>query len=84
MALYEYQCSSCNHLWDDFYTIAKRNAPTKKPCPKCGKKTVTKLVASNTKVIDSVRLGLTRPDNGFKEIIAKVKKGHPTAPIRDY
>jgi putative FmdB family regulatory protein len=84
MPLYEYQCSACNHLWDDFYTIAKRNAPTRKPCPKCGKKKITKLAASNTKVIDPVRLGITRPDHGFKDVISKIKKAHPRHTMRDY
>ena len=83
MPLYEYQCSACNHIWDDIYTIAKRNHPTKKPCPKCGKKKVTKMDAT-VQIIDSVRLGVTRPDHGFKEIISKVKKAHPRHTMRDY
>jgi putative FmdB family regulatory protein len=83
MPLYEYQCSACKHLWDDIYTIAKRNQPTKKPCPNCGKKKVVKSDAS-IQIIDAVRLGITRPDHGFKDVISKIKKAHPRNTMRDY
>ncbi len=83
MPLYDYKCTACEHVWDDFQTVANRNKPTKKPCPKCGKKKVIKLDAA-IQVIDPVRLGVTRPDHGFKEVISKVKKAHPRNTMRDY
>jgi putative FmdB family regulatory protein len=81
MPLYEYKCNACEHQWDDFYTVASRNKPTKKPCPKCGEKKVIKMDASSVQCIDSVRLGIRRPDNGFKEIISKIKKGNPRSDL---
>ena len=83
MPLYDYKCTACENTWDEMQTIANRNKPAKKPCPKCGQKKVIKLDAS-IQVIDPVRLGITRPDNGFKEVISKVKKAHPRNTMRDY
>jgi len=35
-------------------------------------------------VIDPVRLGIRKPDSGFKEVISKIKSAHPRHGMRDY
>jgi hypothetical protein len=35
-------------------------------------------------VIDPVRLGIRKPDSGFKEVISKIKAAHPRHGMRDY
>jgi hypothetical protein len=35
-------------------------------------------------LIDPVRLGVRRPDSGFKEVISKIKSAHPRSRMRDY
>ena len=35
MPTYNYECTKCNHLFEQVETIANRNAPCEKPCPKC-------------------------------------------------
>jgi hypothetical protein len=35
-------------------------------------------------LIDPVRLGIRRPDSGFKEVISKIKAAHPRSKMKDY
>ena len=50
--------------------------PTKKKCPSCGKKKV-EIVVGAASIVDSVRIGITKPDKGWQEVMAKVKEAHP-------
>jgi putative FmdB family regulatory protein len=84
MPNYDYMCGGCNHSFEEFLLMKDRKKPCKKPCPKCGKKEIKQYIASAPVVIDPVRLGITRPDSGFKEVISKIKKAHPRHGMRDY
>lgn len=42
MAIYEHICESCQHEWEEEYSI-KADPP--KVCPKCGKETVKRLIS---------------------------------------
>ena len=35
MPTYDYQCEACNHQFDQFQSIASRDAPCEEPCPEC-------------------------------------------------
>ena len=35
MPIFDYLCSSCNHVWDEFKKIDNRKEPESLPCPKC-------------------------------------------------
>ena len=37
MPIFDYVCSSCNSVWDEFKKIDNRKEPEALPCPKCGK-----------------------------------------------
>lgn len=43
MPIYEYQCTSCHHLFD---LIQKINDQPEKTCPKCSKNTAIKLISA--------------------------------------
>jgi putative FmdB family regulatory protein len=73
MPLYEYICNSCQHVFDEFSSIADRNLPTEKPCPSCGEMSVTQKVGV-TPLADPVRLGRIKAPEGFRDVLRNVKK----------
>lgn len=77
MPTYEYSCSSCENKWEESHKISERKTPESLPCPKCGAKTVTQGIFTAPPFGDPVRLGLIKPNSGFKEVIAKVKERSP-------
>jgi len=73
MPQYDYQCQECNYLFTEMHTIANRQRPEKKPCPKCEKKQVKKIISSPL-VCDSVIVGVTKPPSDFTNHILKPMK----------
>lgn len=84
MPNYDYMCRACDHRFEEFLLMKDRDKPCKKGCPKCGKKKVEQYIPSAPPVIDPVRLGIRRPDGGFKEVMSKIKAAHPRHGMRDY
>lgn len=84
MPFYDYMCKACDHRFEVFLKMDDRNKPCKSACPKCKKKQVKQYIPSSPSVIDPVRLGIRRPDAGFKEVVSKIKKAHPRHTMRDY
>lgn len=85
MPFYDYRCKECEHTFEEFFRMAERSKPCKQPCPKCGKKKcVEQYIASAPAVCDPVRVGVRKPDSGFREVISKIKKAHPRNTMRDY
>lgn len=48
MPTYEYQCSACDHEWEEFQSITAD--PTKK-CPDCGKKKAERIISAGGGII---------------------------------
>lgn len=48
MPTYEHQCTTCQHIWEDYYSI---KAEPPKVCPKteCGAETVIRLISLGSK-----------------------------------
>lgn len=84
MPNYDYRCGACDHRFEEFRSIKDRKKPCKAPCPSCGEKAVEQFIASAPVLIDPVRLGVRRPDSGFKEVISKIKAAHPRSKMKDY
>jgi putative FmdB family regulatory protein len=84
MPNYDYRCKVCDHRFEEFQLIKDRKKPCKSPCPSCGEKMVEQFVSSAPVLIDPVRLGVRRPDSGFKEVISKIKAAHPRSGMKDY
>jgi len=86
MPFYEYKCSSCEHIFEELLKVADRKKPCRAACPSCGsKKTVNQHLSSAPAVCDPVRVGKTgKLDGGFREVLSKIKKGHPRNNIPDY
>ena len=51
--------------------IADRKQPEGSPCPSCNAHTV-QLVIGTPAMGDSVRLGIRRNDDGFREVLSKI------------
>ncbi len=85
MPNYDYRCKECEHTFEEFLRMADRNKPCRKPCPKCGKtKCIEQYLPSSPALCDPVRIGVRKPDSGFKEVISKIKRAHPRNNMRDY
>jgi len=76
MPYYDFSCGSCNHHFEKKLPIPEYEAPTKEPCPECNQMTVTK-DACAPPIGDPMRLGVTRPDAGWGEVLGKIKAAHP-------
>ena len=84
MPNYDYRCETCDHTFEEFHPIRDREKPCKLPCPACGGGPISQFIASAPALIDPVRLGVRRPDSGFKEVISKIKSAHPRSRMKDY
>lgn len=75
---YNYICTACNHEWEEFRKIAEMNAPLDGECSACkatGK--IEKRIYHAPPLGDAVRLGLTKPDNGFKDVLRNIHHRSP-------
>ena len=82
MPMYDYSCQDCEHKFEQMERIDNRLNPESKPCPKCGKMNV-KFQIGCPAVGDPVRMGIKKPDAGFKEIMSKVKEKHKINQLKD-
>ena len=92
MPTYDYKCEKCEHEFEEFLTIARRNEPTETPCEKqvhraapiCGGEIKMKTVAPG--IGDPLKMGLIKPDGQYVEKLKEIKKNHPlgTVSAKDY
>ena len=75
MPTYDYRCAKCEHSFEDFKSIAERDAPCVSPCPSCKKKksVVREMLQAPCAAVDTT-LG---PGSDFKNIMKKMQKGVP-------
>jgi putative FmdB family regulatory protein len=77
---YDYCCTNeeCKHSFDEFFhLVSQRLRPEKKPCPKCGKKTIKLAILSPAYVGDMVHLGRKKPPRGFRDVLNKIEQNVP-------
>ena len=77
MPLYDYECKACEHQFDELIPMADREKPTRRKCPECGKKKVKQILLGTPSIGDSVRLGITKTDDGFKEVLSRISDNNP-------
>jgi putative FmdB family regulatory protein len=84
MPNYDYKCKKCDHIFELQKKIADRDKPLKDPCPACGEKELVRTFAGGCPgVVDAFRTGLKKPDQGFRDMLAKVKEAHPAHKMPD-
>jgi hypothetical protein len=62
--------------------IDNRLNPEKQPCPKCNCNKV-QLQIGCPSIMDPVKLGVKKPDSGFKEVMSKIKEKHKINQLKD-
>tara|TARA_Y100000034_G_C6628195_1_gene274113 strand:+ start:222 stop:518 length:297 start_codon:yes stop_codon:yes gene_type:complete len=78
MPTYDYRCSACEHIFEEFLPINELDTPTKKPCPECGKKKVTKAVSKPAGIGSDTTLTPDKKTGGdWSEMMGRIKKGIP-------
>ena len=84
MPTYEYRCKSCEHEFNLMVSISKMDAPISEPCPSCNEFRVERLFPSIAPTLgDPVRLGIRRPDEGFKDVLRRIDRSVPGSIIRN-
>lgn len=84
MPLYEFQCAECGHTFEKLKPIRDMKVPESEPCPNC-----TTIGSVDQKVFtaqiwaDASRMGIKRPDDGFREVLARVAEKAPGNNIGD-
>lgn len=73
MPVYEYQCKSCEHAFQEMHKIDDRKIPVESPCPECGKKEVQQLI-SGAAIADPFSLGKKKPSREFQEKADSLKR----------
>lgn len=75
MPTYDYKCAKCEHLFEEYRSIAERDAPCLSKCPSCSKKghVVREFNSAPCAAVDTT-LG---PGKDFKTVMEKVKRGVP-------
>lgn len=82
MPTYEYECSGCNHVFEEYNKIKDRKKPLKKPCPKCNEKKL-QIKFGMTSIADPLNIGRQKPDKGFMEVLSKIKSVHKNHTMKD-
>ena len=84
MPTYEYQCEKCEHYFTRNVSISSMYAPEGEPCANCGEVAVKKVILTAPTLGDPVRLGIRRPDNGFKEVLQKIHDKAPGSTLKSH
>ena len=69
MPLYQLKCNECEHIFEVMCTYANRAS---KECPSCQSTNHAAHITSAPALGDPVRLGVIKPDGGFKEVLSKI------------
>lgn len=79
MPNYGFMCEKCDHKWECFLSISKRDQPLIEPCPSCKEKSVAKDWGQNNVALGA-DMTLT-PDKAtggrWGELMNKMKSGLP-------
>ena len=83
MPLYDFECESCKHYYEEFYKIAEMDKPLNEPCPCCKDKGNIIRIVGSGRIVDSARLestkGRLKPTKEFTEVMTRIKKNHPAS-----
>jgi putative FmdB family regulatory protein len=74
--MYNYRCSSCDATFDKLTKISERMCVENNPCPTCLAENTVKYEMSSPMIVSDVGSILSKTDNGWKEVLSKVKEKH--------
>jgi putative FmdB family regulatory protein len=87
MPIYEYYCNKCQQSFEKIQKTDDRFLPLNDACSNCNEKECIELKVSSGSIIDSVRLGVTKPSAQFRERMNQIQKNMKSdrnAKIKDY
>jgi putative FmdB family regulatory protein len=73
--IYEYQCSSCEKVWDRLLSTSRALEPESEPCPHCQAEGSVKKIMSRTGMIQ-FDVSMTKPTGEFRELLQQIKKNN--------
>lgn len=76
MPMYNYRCTSCDAKFDKLTKISERMCVENDPCPSCLSENTVKYEISTPMIVSDVGSILSKTDNGWKEVLSKVKEKH--------
>lgn len=82
--IYDYRCSSCDHVFELELKLVERKIPITEPCPHCFKENCIEQVIGVANIGDSIRLGITKIDSRLKEKFQNLKRHYKGSTIKDY
>lgn len=83
--LYEYICGKCNHIWERQLRLSEYKKPIEEACPSCEENgSISQYFGGMPTTIDAYKLGIKKPDNGFREVMAKIHEKTPGSKLKDY
>lgn len=74
MPFYQFNCTDCSCDFEKSLKIAERDE--NQTCTSCESKNTVRGVSS-APFVDPVRLGVTRPDSGFREVLQRIHERNP-------
>lgn len=78
---YDYQCKSCQFVFERKVPLADRLVPESEPCPECGEMRVKQAILSVTpSMVASME---NKVPKDFKDFLKGVKKANPGSTIKD-
>lgn len=83
MPRYDYQCTSCKFHFEQNLHMDERKGPECEPCPDCGSAKTVQIMIGAVPFGDPVRLGVRRPDEGFKEVLRNIHDKNSGSMIKD-
>ena len=75
MPLYDYACKDCDETFEKTVKIAQMN--DKQECPNCGSMDTEKFIGGAPALGDPIRLGIRKPDDGFKDVLRNIADRTP-------
>lgn len=69
MPSYSFKCNDCGEVFD---VVCRISDMSNQQCKTCGSASYETHHTGAASIGDSVRLGIRRPDDGFKEVLSKI------------
>lgn len=74
MPIYEYGCNKCGYEFTKLQKMSDRLVPTEETCPACDEYGIEQVILSAPGIADPVRIGVTKKDSNFNEVLKGIHK----------
>lgn len=81
MPTYEYRCKDCETEFTSMRKISERAEPIE--CPNCKSMNSEQFIGTAPTLADPVRIGVKKPDDGFKDVLRKIHEKTPGSKLKE-